>query len=355
ALPSLYSLGYGPRPIALIEDIGVPPDSLAEFLTRCQDLLQKLETTASFLAHAGTGQVHIRPFIDLRNSADLAKLWHLAEAVFTLTLEMGGTISTQHGTGLARTPWVARQFGSVFPVFRELKAIFDPRNIFNPGKIVSEEPHHVWWPLRENPREKPFLEMAESSAAGGGIGRAKEDCGPFLAWQAKEIRHQVAACNGCGHCRVESPPLRMCPMFRVIHGEAATPRAKANLLRQVLADPDPKRLSADDVRGVADLCINCKVCASECPAHVNLPKLMLEAKAAHCAEHGLDRTDTILARTEGFAAFGSRFSLFVNPFLQSRAGRWLLERVFGISRHRLLPHFANRSFLQIAKKRGWMR
>src|SRR5262249_48865093 len=137
ALPSLYSLGYGPRPIALIEDIGVPPDSLAEFLTRCQDLLQKLETTASFLAHAGTGQVHIRPFIDLRNSVDLAKLWPLAEAVFTLTLEMGGTISTQHGTGLARTPWVARQYSSVFPVFRELKAIFDPRNIFNPGKIVS--------------------------------------------------------------------------------------------------------------------------------------------------------------------------------------------------------------------------
>src|SRR5262249_7355251 len=152
-------------------------------------------------------------------------------------------------------------------------------------------------------------EAAEPKAEEATGSTGKEDFGPFLAWQANEIRQQVAACNGCGHCRVESPPLRMCPMFRVTHGEAATPRTKANLLRQVLGDPDLKRLSADDVREVADLCINCKMCATECPAHVNVPKLMLEAKAAHCAEHGLDRTDTILARTEGFAAFGSRFSL----------------------------------------------
>ncbi|HLW66348.1 MAG TPA: heterodisulfide reductase-related iron-sulfur binding cluster, partial [Gemmataceae bacterium] len=110
-----------------------------------------------------------------------------------------------------------------------------------------------------------------------------------------------------------------------------------------------------DVREVADLCINCKMCATECPAHVNIPKLMLEAKAAHCAEHGLNRTDTILARTEGFAAFGSKFSLLVNPFLESRAGRWLLERVFGISRRRMLPSFAYRSFMRTAERRGWTR
>ncbi|HEV3146644.1 MAG TPA: FAD-linked oxidase C-terminal domain-containing protein [Gemmataceae bacterium] len=354
ALPSLYSLGYGPRPIALIEDIGVPPDSLGVFLTRAQEILQKQEITASFLVHAGTGQIHMRPFVDLRNPADQAKLFGLAEAVFTLTLEMGGTVSTQHGTGLARTPWVARQYGPLFSVFRELKAIFDPKNIFNPDKIVAAEPHHVWWPLREPAAGTTPTPPAAPSEVNGAPVPAKSE-GPFLVWCAEEIQQQVAACNGCGDCRVEAPPRRMCPMFRVTHAEAATPRAKASLLRQVLADPDPKRLGADDVREVADLCINCKMCAAECPAHVNIPKLMLEAKAAHCAEHGLDRTDMILARTEGFAAIGSRFSLLVNPLLESRAGRWLLERMFGISRHRLLPHFAYRSFMRIAANRGWTR
>jgi FAD/FMN-containing dehydrogenase/Fe-S oxidoreductase len=353
ALPSLYALGYGQRPIALIEDIGVPPDSLRSFLTRAQDVLQSQEITASFLVHAGTGQVHIRPFVDLRDSADQDKLFRLAEAIFTLTLEMGGTISTQHGTGLARTPWVARQYGPLYTVFRELKAIFDPKNIFNPGKIVAAEPHHVWWPIRESLNDAPPVQSPALAEGEEPTVAAKDEVGPFLAWSANEIHRQVASCNGCGSCRVEAPPQRMCPMFRVTHAEAATPRAKANLLRLVLADPDPKRLSADDVREVADLCINCKMCATECPAHVNIPKLMLEAKAVHCAEHGLDRTDMILARTEGFAAFGSRFSLLVNPFLESRAGRWLLERVFGISRHRMLPAFAYRSFMRIAEKRGW--
>ena len=94
----------------------------------------------------------------------------------------------------------------------------------------------------------------------------------------------------------------MCPVFRATRGEEATPRAKANLLQTILAaGGDPRRLSADDVRDVAELCVNCKMCATECPAHVNIPKLMLEAKAANVAEHGLDRTDWVLARTESFA------------------------------------------------------
>src|SRR5579885_3629656 len=98
---------------------------------------------------------------------------------------------------------------------------------------------------------------------------------------------EVLRCNGCGSCRVEAPGARMCPLFRVTHDEKATPRAKANLMRHLLRpDTDPRQLSSDEVREVADLCINCKMCAVECPAHVRIPKLMLEAKAANAAEHG---------------------------------------------------------------------
>jgi Fe-S oxidoreductase len=148
----------------------------------------------------------------------------------------------------------------------------------------------------------------------------------------------------------------MCPIFRATHDEAATPRAKANLMRHLLQpDTDPRLLSSDDVRAVADLCVNCKMCARECPARVNVPKLMLEAKAANVAEHGLDRTDWAMARTEAFAGLGSAFAPLANIVLENALARWLLEKLFGLSRRRRLPAFAPRSFLRQAQRRGWTR
>jgi Fe-S oxidoreductase len=148
----------------------------------------------------------------------------------------------------------------------------------------------------------------------------------------------------------------MCPIFRATHAEAATPRAKANLLRHLLTAPaDSRLLTSDEVREVADLCVNCKMCALECPAHVNIPKLMLEAKAVHAAEHGLNRADWVMSRTESFAALGSAFAFLVNAGLRNRALRWLLEKLVGVSRHRRLPPFTGRSFLRRAARRGWTR
>jgi len=137
ALPSLYGLKGGSQPVPLVEDVGVPLDALPEYLRRVQDILQQHQTTASFLIHAGAGQVHTRPFLDLRQPEHVARLWALAEQIHALAVDLGGTVSTQHATGLARTPWVARQFGALYPVLRQVKSIFDPRNLFNPGKIVD--------------------------------------------------------------------------------------------------------------------------------------------------------------------------------------------------------------------------
>jgi Fe-S oxidoreductase len=148
----------------------------------------------------------------------------------------------------------------------------------------------------------------------------------------------------------------MCPIFRATHAEAATPRAKANLMRHLLhPDTDSRLLSSAEVRAVANLCVNCKMCASECPAQVNIPKLMLEAKAGNVAEHGLDRGDWVMARTENFARLGSAFAPLVNELLGSPVARWLLERLFGVSRLRRLPAFNSRNFLRRAWRRGWTR
>jgi FAD/FMN-containing dehydrogenase/Fe-S oxidoreductase len=364
ALPGLYGIGRGARPLAFVEDVAVPPDDLAEFVARVQALLKKAEVTASFVIHAAAGQVHTRPFLDLQDPGDTAKLWSLADQVHGLALEMGGTVSSQHGTGIARTPWVEKQYGRLFPAFRELKRIFDPRGLLNPGKIVGPDPERPAWPLRavvgsQWPvvREEQQLQQAQhTNEADSSPTTDHRPLTTALHWQPNELTSAVAACNGCGDCRTEEPGRRMCPMFRVTHAEAASPRAKANLLRSILGPGgDARRLSSEEVREVAELCVNCKMCAHECPAHVDVPKLMLEAKAAAQAEHGLDRADWVMARAEGFATLGSNFAVTINTALSSRAVRWLIEKVFGISRRRRLPAFAPRNFLKRAQRKGWTR
>jgi Fe-S oxidoreductase len=341
--------------------VGVPPEALPVYLHRVQEVLQRHETTASYLVHAAAGQVHMRPFIEWARPEDGARLWALADDVYRIVLELGGTISAQHGTGLARTPWVSRQVGPLFPVFRELKAIFDPRHIFNPGKIVGPPSGVEVWPLRRrqtvgwragsvSDRSEPPEESPVADAPGLPPNHLS------LHWPSGGVSAECHSCNGCGECRTESPRQRMCPIFRATRDEAATPRAKANLMRHLLqTDTDPHQLSSDEVRAVADLCVNCKMCARECPARVNVPKLMLEAKAANVAEHGLDRTDWAMARTEAFARLGSAFSPLANAVLGNTLARWLLEKLFGLSRRRRLPAFAYRSFLRQAHRRGWTR
>jgi FAD/FMN-containing dehydrogenase/Fe-S oxidoreductase len=354
AVPSLLGIRGKDHPVPIIEDVAVPVEDLPGYIRRTQDILQRYETTASFLVHAGTGQVQARPFIDL-DSEDAAKLWAIADDVHELALELGGTVSTQHGTGLARTPWVARQYGPLYPVMRELKAIFDPNGLFNPGKIIDTDHQQARWPLRrlvkDGSPEQSETREPMNPANGASFGPS-----PALRWQHDELRHEVVNCNGCGQCRTEAPTQRMCPIFRATQAEAATPRAKANLMRYLLhADTDSRLLTSDDVREVADLCVNCKMCAIECPAHVNIPKLMLEAKAAYTAEHGLSRADWVLARTESFAAVGSAFAFIVNGAFGSRTIRWLMEKFLGVARQRRLPRFARRTFLDRAQRRGWTR
>jgi Fe-S oxidoreductase len=144
----------------------------------------------------------------------------------------------------------------------------------------------------------------------------------------------------------------MCPVFHATHTEAAAPRAKANLFRSLL-DSGITDDNADDVLAVADLCVNCKMCASECPGRADIPKLMLEAKAAAHAAIGLRRSAWFLARIDGLAALGSKLSLTANFLLRRPTFRWLMEKVFGLARRRVLPAFAFRTFLARARRKGW--
>src|SRR5262249_39750318 len=145
------------------------------------------------------------------------------------------------------------------------------------------------WPVRQTPYASASVPQPREVDSVRAEPDAQDTSSSWrLRWKDREIQSEIQSCNGCGHCRTESPATRMCPIFRALPVEAASPRAKANLLRHLLhPSNDSRPLSSEQVRAVADLCVNCRMCASECPAHVNIPKLMLEAKAANVAEHGL--------------------------------------------------------------------
>ncbi len=355
AVAGLYGLGSGPRPLAFIEDVGVPLETLPEYLNGVQGVLKRFELSASFLVHTLLGQIHTRPLIDLENPADRAKLWPVAEAVHSLALSLGGTVSTQHGTGIARTPWVERQAGPLYPVYRELKRIFDPKNLLNPGKIVGPDPSREAWPLRAMGQQPEPAKAAPGAASAPSISEPPASfvqATPLLVWKDATPASESSHCSGCGDCRTRTTGKRMCPLFRAGGTEAATPRAKANLAR-VLADPNAA--TDEQVKSVVGLCVNCKMCRDECEARVNVPKLMLEAKARLHAEHGLDRSDWVLARAESFAAIGSNFAPVMNTLLAKRTFRWVLEKLTGLSRRRRLPAFALSNFFRWARGQGLTR
>ena len=147
-IPTLYRLEGSTRAIPFIEDIALPPAQLPSVLPQIHLTLQKHETTASLFGHLGHGVIHIRPFLNVDNKSDVRKLHALANDIYEPVIAAGGTISGEHGSGLSRTWFMRKQFGPLYDVFAEVKRVFDPRHILNPGKVVSEMPQPIHNNLR---------------------------------------------------------------------------------------------------------------------------------------------------------------------------------------------------------------
>src|SRR5262249_30646709 len=154
---------------------------------------------------------------------------------------------------------------------------------------------------------------------------------PILRWTERGPVETASMCNGCGLCRTREPLLRMCPTFRALGSEAATPRAQANLIRQVAAGTvDPKLWGTEEFTANADLCTHCNLCVRECPSGVDVSSLMLEAKAAFVENHGLPPGAWVFSRVELWSRLASRVPLLYNALMSSRTARWLTERLFGL-------------------------
>src|SRR5262249_29989802 len=163
----------------------------------------------------------------------------------------------------------------------------------------------------------------------------------------------ASACHGCGVCRTSESTLRMCPSFRSSRMEAASPRAQANLLREIATGVvDPRLWGSEELRAHADLCIHCKLCQPECPSGVDVSRLMVEAKAGYVERHGLAPRDWVFSRLEIWARLASRLPILSNFLLTRRWARGILERLLGVSRYRVLPRVRRSPFTRRGARLG---
>jgi len=395
-VPTLYRLKGDKRALPFVEDIAVDPVRIPEFLTAVHKVLNENEVTASIFCHAPQGTIHIRPFMSLSDPDEVARMHRLANQLFEQVLEFKGSVSGRHGDGLSRTWFLRRQYGQLYNVFSEVKKIFDPHNVFNPGKIVG----HPFTGLGDNIRpvivsdvflgpdfnretgeesdgadagNSPGVDLAEENAdteiaksdkpnkskKTGWLRRSKPKpkttalpiLEPELNWQLPQIAMAARNCNGCGRCRSSTPKERMCPVFRLAPREESSPRAKANLMRGIVTGQlDAELLASEEFKTVADLCVNCHQCRLECPASVDIPKLMVEAKAQYYKINGMKISDWVLTRLDWLYEIAGQMPNVTNRMLQSRAARWLLDKMIGISQGRKLPLFSKTSFSRWASR-----
>lgn len=352
--PTLHRLRGSTRPAPYVEDIAVPPAELPAFLQQALEALRNRQITASIFAHAGHGQLHIRPLVNMADPADVVNLRGLAEELYEHVWAAGGTISGEHAEGFSRTPYASRQHGPLMAAFREAKTLFDPLGILNPGKKIPLESTSAA-PLRR--LTYPHIDPAGADVAaplppGATLPPTLGLVDLQLAWRPEEMTDAARQCNGCGACRTQSDNSRMCPIFRASPREESSPRSKANLVRGLLTGALPGGVALDDdFKQIADLCVHCHMCRLECPASVDVPKLMAEAKATYVATNGLALDDWLMTRIDGLCGWASRVPRAANWAIANRAMRWLMEKTLGIAQGRKLPRFARRAFLDSPTQR----
>ena len=328
---SLLTGCIGPaKPVAFIEDAAVRPAQLPEYVRGLQSIMKPLGLEASYYGHAASGLLHVRPVLDLHSAADLKKFREVADQTSALVRQFKGSLSAEHGVGIARTEYMRDQLGDeLLGVMREIKHTFDPKNILNPGKIFADGRHKIDNHLRENftrPLELPFQ--------------------PVLAFAFKDRSFigNLEQCNGCGGCLKQTGI--MCPTFMATGEEVMSTRGRANIMRAALEmrvnGHDP--LKSEELDAALTNCLSCKGCTPECPSNVNLALLKAEMLYARWRRDGLPLRERILSNVDLLGRIGCAMPAVANPILTFKPFRALMESALGISARRSLPYYARERF-----------
>ncbi|MGH7495644.1 MAG: FAD-binding and (Fe-S)-binding domain-containing protein [bacterium] len=314
------------KPVEFIEDAAVPVEVMPQYLREVADLIQRHNREVTMYAHASVGLVHVRTRLNLKQEEDVKIMRRISEATLDLVLKYGGMMSGEHGDGLVRSYLNPKFFGpSLYQTFRELKRVFDPQGLMNPGKIVDAQS------IEENLRIGPHYRTRHLHThfhydEDGGFDRA------------------VEMCTGVGECR-KTLGGTMCPSYMVTRDEEHSTRGRANALRAALTGKiSLQQFTNPRLYEVFDLCLACKACKAECPSNVDMAKLKYEFLQHYFDEHGAPLTTLLFSRPDVLGKLASPLARAVNALLRSKTMRAALHGLFGIDYRRILPLYATESF-----------
>lgn len=322
------------KPTEGIEDVCVRPHQLPDYVEGLMGIFKKVNVEASFYGHAAAGLLHVKPTLDIAVPDDLARYRQITDDVSALCKHFKGSIAGEHGVGMSRTEYLADHLGpELTEATRQIKNIFDPRNMLNPGKILSDGRFKIDKDLRKPPNhriELPFLPML------GYVNRDES----FLA--------NLDQCNGCGGCRKDNPT--MCPTFIVTQEEIMSTRGRANAIRAALENRMGRNngnspLFSEELAKALDNCLSCKACKTECPSNVDLAQLKADLNYAKHRAGGVPLLDRMIANADVLGRLNAGWQApLVNAIMKASPTRWLMSKTLGFQPDRPMPAYASKRF-----------
>ncbi|MDP2058727.1 MAG: FAD-linked oxidase C-terminal domain-containing protein, partial [Flavobacteriaceae bacterium] len=306
------------KAVACIEDTAVSLKDLPAYIKEFSELMERFGQDAVYYAHAGAGELHLRPILDLKKSGDVRLFREITQAVADLVQKYKGSMSGEHGDGIVRAEFIPQMVGKAnYELFQRIKNTFDPEGIFNPGKIVNA------WPMDESLRfEKdavtPEIETLLDFSDSQGILRAAEKC------------------NGAGDCRkLPESGGTMCPSYRATRLEKDTTRARANTLREILThNTKVNRFDSEQLKEVFDLCLSCKGCVGECPSNVDAASLKAEFLYQYQKSNGVPLRSKIFAYNNSLNRLGGKFSSVTNFLFTNKLTAGVIKAMTGVAKKR---------------------
>lgn len=326
------------KAVACIEDTAVALGDLKNFIGEFSQIMKSYEQDAVYYAHAGAGEIHLRPILNLKKTEDVKLFRAITTDVAKLTKKYKGSFSGEHGDGIVRAEFIPLMIGQEnYELLKRIKSYFDPHNIFNPGKIVDAYPmdESLRYAIdRKEPEIKTLLDFSDSE----GILKAAEKC------------------NGSGDCRkTHHSAGGMCPSYHATKNEKDTTRGRANALREFLTTSEaPNKFNQKELKEVFDLCLSCKACASECPSNVDVATLKAEFLYQYQEANGYPLRSKLFAYNTTLNKIGSSVSGLTNAVYGNSFLSGLLKKFAGVAKERSLPKVYSFNFdkhLQIAKRK----
>jgi FAD/FMN-containing dehydrogenase/Fe-S oxidoreductase len=333
--PLLHAIKGDRKPLGFVEDNAVPIENLGEFVRRFREIVEAENTIASYYAHASVGVLHVRPLLDLRDPQDESAMHRIATKVAELAKELGGVPSGEHGDGRARGPFLESYFGSeLLGAFREIKTIFDPQNLLNPGNIVEPQPVES---ISEHTRIKPDRDLI-----------SVPQLDTFYQYKPENgFAHAVELCNGAGVCRRKQGGV-MCPSYQATLEERHSTRGRGNALRLAITgqldlneqNRDRASFNDESTKETLDLCLSCKGCKSECPSSVDIAKLKSEFLAqGYRASGRVPFRVKVMSNIHALNRLGSTVPAMSNAAQAFKPVRALINKGLGVHPRRSLPRF----------------